>query len=111
MRRDVAPCRAERDSSISRSQDDGVGDHAADRDDAAFAGALGAERIVRRRLFLQGNGADEGKVARGRHQVIGERARQQLGLWYTRCSRKEDFANAQSGLRLLLYLTRIMREA
>src|ERR1051325_4325538 len=37
---------------------DRIGDHAADRDDAALAGALGAERIVRRGLLLQGMRAD-----------------------------------------------------
>jgi len=38
---------------------DGVGDHAADRDDAALARALGAERIVRRGLFLERMGAEQ----------------------------------------------------
>ena len=55
-----------------------IGDHAADGDDAALARALGAERIDRRGVLFQHDGADVGKVGRGRHQIIGERAGQQL---------------------------------
>ena len=59
---------------------DGVGDDAADRDDAALAGALGAERVVRRRVVLQRVGADHGEVGRGGEKIIGERAGEELAL-------------------------------
>ncbi len=59
---------------------DGVGDDAGDRDDATFAGAFGAQRIGRRRLRFERDGADAGEVARGRQQVIGERAGEQLSF-------------------------------
>src|SRR5215467_8506598 len=45
---------------------DRVGNDAADRDDAAFARALGAERIVGRGLFLERDRPDVRKIARRR---------------------------------------------
>ena len=44
-----------------------IGDDAADRNDAAFAGALGAERIVGRGLLFERHRPDGREVARGRH--------------------------------------------
>src|SRR5215217_6384838 len=55
---------------------DGICDHAADRNDTTFAGALGPERIVGGRLVLQRNGPDGGEIAGGGHQVVGKRAGQ-----------------------------------
>src|SRR5262249_39470448 len=57
-----------------------VGNHATDRNDATFACALRAERIVRRRLFLKCNRPDAWEIVSRREQIIGERSRQQLAL-------------------------------
>jgi hypothetical protein len=57
-----------------------IGDDAADRDDAAFAGALGAERVGGRGLLLERHRPDVGEVAGGRQEIVGERAGQQLTL-------------------------------
>jgi len=50
-----------------------------DRDDATLA-APWRERIVRRGLFLQRMGADHREVTRGRQQVIGQGAGQELAF-------------------------------
>src|SRR6185369_5646759 len=55
-----------------------VGDDAADRNDAALARALGAERIVWRGAFLERDRSDVGKIARRGHEIIRERSREEL---------------------------------
>ena len=57
-----------------------VGDHAAHGNDAALSRALGAERVVGRGPLLQGEDADVREIGRGRHEIIGERAGQELSL-------------------------------
>src|SRR6476620_3160846 len=59
---------------------DGIGHDTAGRDDAALAGALGAERVDRGGGVFQHDGADVREVAGGRDKVVGERAGQELGL-------------------------------
>src|SRR5665213_2607160 len=56
----------------------GIGHDAANRDQTALARSLRAERIVRAWLQLDRNGTDVGEIGCGRHQVVGEGARQQL---------------------------------
>src|SRR5262249_42734956 len=56
--RQIARLDAERSERVG----DGVRDHAADRNDAALARALGPERIVRRGLLLERDHAHVGKV-------------------------------------------------
>src|SRR6516162_10305270 len=51
---------------------DRIGDYPAYRNDATFTGSLGAERVDRRRMRLRNDGADAWKIARGRHQIVGE---------------------------------------
>src|SRR5262249_55383575 len=58
-----------------------VGDDAADRDDAALARALGAERIVGGGPFFERDRPDARKVARRRQEIVGERAREQLSVF------------------------------
>ena len=53
-------------------------DHAAGAVDAAFAGALEAERMARRGRVLGEQHLDVGHVVQRRHQVIGEGRRQRL---------------------------------
>ena len=52
---------AQIDAERTQRRGDGIGNDAADRNDAAFAGAFRAERIERRRLVLERNRADVGK--------------------------------------------------
>jgi predicted TIM-barrel fold metal-dependent hydrolase len=63
---------------IFQRRRDRIRDHAADRNDAAFAGPLGAERIVGRGCVLQRDHADARKFAGRRHQIVGERYGEQL---------------------------------
>src|SRR6266567_7755890 len=58
-----------------------VGDDAADRNDAALARALGAERIVGRGFFFERDRPDARKVACRRQEIVGERAREQLSVF------------------------------
>ena len=44
---------------------DRIGHQPADRDDAAFAGSFDPERIGRRRLVLEGDGANVWEIGRG----------------------------------------------
>src|SRR6185437_5334465 len=48
------------------------GDHGADRRDAAFAGALDAERVEWARRFFGEDDLDLRRLARGRHDVVGK---------------------------------------
>ncbi len=53
---------------------------AADRDDAAFAGALGAERIDRGGMRFHDEAANFRKITRGRHEIVGKRAGEKLAI-------------------------------
>src|SRR5438094_8915558 len=55
-----------------------IGEGAPNRDDAALARALGAERIVRRRMQLERDRGDIGIVGRDRNEIVGERSDQRL---------------------------------
>src|SRR5215813_7496463 len=57
---------------------DRIRECAPDRDDAALARALGAERIVRRRMQLERDRGDIGIVGRDRNEIVGERSDQRL---------------------------------
>src|SRR5262249_18630076 len=57
-----------------------VGHHSAGGDDAALAGAFGAQRIDRRGVMFLHDGADIWKIAGRWDEVIGERAGQQLAV-------------------------------
>src|SRR5262245_31493994 len=69
-----------RDTKRSQRVRDRVGDHAADRNDTALTGALGSERIVRRRVLLERDRTNVRKIIRGRQQIVGKRAGQQLSI-------------------------------
>src|SRR5215472_8666910 len=66
------------DSERAKRSGDRVGENAANRNDAALARALGTERIVGRGPLLECDRADMRKIARGGHEVVRERASEQL---------------------------------
>src|SRR5262249_57107762 len=68
------------DSERTERRRDRVGENAADRNDAALARALGAARIVGRGPFLECDRADVRKIVRGGHEVVSERAGEQLSV-------------------------------
>src|SRR3989442_5924287 len=57
---------------------DRIRNNTAGRDDPAFAGAFGAERVDRGREHVSYDRAQVGEIARGGQHVVGERAGQQL---------------------------------
>src|SRR6266550_3616817 len=59
---------------------DRIGNDATNRNDAALACTLGAERIGRRGLFFERHCADRGKVAGAWEEIVRERAGQQLSV-------------------------------
>src|SRR5262249_22859911 len=66
------------DAEVLERVDDGVDHGRQRRRGAAFAASAHSERIVRR-WYLTDLGGKRGKIARPRHGVIHERAREQLG--------------------------------
>src|SRR5262249_143344 len=68
------------DAARAQRRRDRVGDRTADRNDAALASALGAERIVGRGKLLERDRAHHRIVGGERDHVVGERADQKLAV-------------------------------
>ena len=68
------------DTERSQRSRDCVGYHAANWDDAALAGAFGAQRIAGRRGILQLDRSNLGKAVRTRQRVVGQRSAQELAI-------------------------------
>src|SRR5215471_9814260 len=66
------------DVEARESSGDSVRDDAADRNDAALAGPLGAQRVPGRGVVLKRDGTDRREVARAGKEIIGKRSAHEL---------------------------------